>query len=166
MSRIKFYALPILLLASTPGMAGELAASFKKKVAVGDSEVIVHMSSVSFSPESIGIDMSGFWEINGKQPLGGFPAKPSTRLGLFYVVWDGKRHNIPESDYHDVFAPNMQERRGWWENHGGVLVTVSEDAESVLIEMEASHISCCGYKVTWIVNRTGTVHRFVNSSVP
>lgn len=164
--RVKLYMIWAALLAPVLVKAGDLAISFEEEVIVGDDVVSVHMSSLEFSPEALGVDMSSYWDLNGTAVLGGFPAKPSKRLGFFYVIWQGKRHNVAKRYYEDVFDPNLQARRGWWDNNGGVLVRVSDDDESILVEMDSSHIACCGYIVTWIVDKNGSVSRFVDSSVP
>lgn len=162
----KLYLLWVFALAPILGRADDLIASFDQELTVGDDLVVVHMSSIEFSAEALGIDMSSYWDVNGKAVLGGFPAKPSERLGLFYVVWQGRRHEVAKRYYEDVFDPNMQVRRGWWDNRGGVQVMQGNDGESILIEMEASQISCCGYVVTWVVDKNGGVRRFVDSSIP
>jgi hypothetical protein len=131
-------------------MAGEIVATFENTLKIKNDKVTVHISSFQFSPESLGINLSAYWKINGRHPLGGFPAKPTSRIGLFYVIWSDKRYNVPLTYYDDCFDPYLRIKKGWWDNQGGVFIRPADDGKSVLIEMEALQIACCGYSVIGI----------------
>ena len=147
-------------------LAGELVASYEDVSEICGKKVTVHISSFKFSPKSLGIDLSTYWKINNRHPLGGFPAKPTTRIGLFYVIWGDKRHNVPLKYYEDCFAPYLRTKQGWCDDKGGVFVKEAEGGNSILVEMEASQVACCGYSVIWTINNEGQVTRFVDSSIP
>jgi hypothetical protein len=158
--------LVIILCFPASVLAGELAASFDDVLQIKGEKVTVHISAFRFSPESIGVDFSTYWKIEGKHPLGGFPARPTTRIGLFYVMWGGKRYNVPLSYYEDCFDPYLRKKLGWWDNQGGVSVRTADNGKSILVEMEASQIACCGYSILWVIDNMGRVARFVDSSIP
>jgi hypothetical protein len=146
--------------------ADELAASFEDVLQINGEKVTIHISSFKISPKTLGVDFSAYWKINGKHPLGGFPAKPTSRIGIFYVIWGGKRYNVPLPYYEDCFNPYLRNKQGWWDNQGGVSVRAADNGKSILVEMEASQIACCGYSILWVINNRGQVARFVDSSIP
>ena len=164
--RIILITLVIILCFPASVFAGELVASFEDILQINGEKVTVHISSFKFSPESLGVDLSAYWKIKGKHPLGGFPAKPTSRIGMFYVIWGGKRYNVPLLYYEDCFDPYLRKRQGWWDNQGGVSVRTADNGKAVFVEMEASQITCCGYSIVWVISNRGQVSRFVDSSIP
>lgn len=165
-SRLSLVLIVFLLCFPISTSAGELITSFEKVLKIGGEKVYVYISSVPFSPKSLGADPSTYWRVNGKHPLGGFPATPTSRIAEFYVKWGSNHYDIPLPYYEDCFDPYLRKKLGWWDNQGGTSVLPADDGKSILVEMEASQITCCGYLVQWVISNKGVVSRFVDSSIP
>ena len=164
--RVVFATLLFSLFYASPGLAESMPTSFQQDLQVNGDKVTVYLASSGFTPETLDIDLSAPWQIDGSYPLGGFPAKPARRMESFHLTWGGKRFDIPPEYYRDCFDPNLRPRQGWWHNQGGVMVRPSDNGDSVAVEMEVSQIACCGYQVTWIIDNNGRVTRFVDRTIP
>lgn len=155
----------MMLFVSINSQSGELVAQLHQQRLVAGQTVEVFMAAFRFSLTAAGIDGRQPWQIDGQTPIGGFPSLPGSRLGSFYLVWNGRRLNIPPVYYQDVFDPPLAQRRGWWD-HAGVMISVADDEQSLLIELLASESACCGYRVIWLVDAEGNVSRFSDPSIP
>ena len=138
--------------------------SFTSSININGKEVSVHIEST---------DDTGITVTNGKPwllekghyAIGGWPADPKGRIISFTVRWGANEYKVPKELYSDVFNSLLKTKRGWWDN-GGVLIRTDHDQSHILVELESSHVACCGYVVQWLISKNGEVTRFVDTSIP
>ena len=90
----------------------------------------------------------------------------STQFSQFQVLWDGHPVNIPKLYYSDLFNASLAPKLNpAFDTTGSVWVTVTADAEAVLIELDGSEAGGA-YKAWLVVRRDGRHQRFVDNTTP
>jgi hypothetical protein len=139
---------------------------FEKSIRVGSAVVALRIERGPYKPPKDRPDLVRPAKFNGQPALGGLPHDPKSRLARFDLTWDGRTVAVPQRLYENCFEPDLRSREARWSNHGGILLTPSESGDSLLVEMDATWLACCGYTVTWVLRSDGRHSRFIDSSIP
>lgn len=105
------------------------------------------------------------WKLEEGFAIGGWPAEPINRITHFSVKWGQKVREMPKELYNDIFNALLKSKRGWWDD-GGIIIRKSNDESYILVELESSHVACCGYTIYWSITNEGKFSRVVDNSAP
>jgi len=104
--------------------------------------------------------------IDGKRPIGiDRIADAQTEFSRFEISWDGKVVLVPRSLYSDCFNPNLRRKEGWWDDKNTVYFLPSQDASSLLIQMQGSDGEG-SYFASWVITSNGKHSRFIDEEIP
>lgn len=158
--KIRHFIVLVTLLQASTAFGG----TFSESININGNDVSVHITSTDAT--GISVTNGKPWRLKNGYAIGGWPADPKGRIISFTVKWGTNEYKVAEELYSDVFNSLLKTKRGWWDNGGGVLIRPSHDQSHILVELDSSHVACCGYVVQWLINKNGEVTRFVDISVP
>lgn len=142
--------------------AGE-DSKFIGTIDIGGDVVSIVIESKSFVRSKHVQDVEN-WEIDGKRPIGvdGHEVNPKEQIESMSLTWNGKRIDIPESFYNDIYSPTLKVAKlGPLEKGEGILLLPDKDSDSIMIRMRSFKWASAPYCVYWVLSKNGSRMRFV-----
>lgn len=137
--------------------------SFELEVQAANEKVHILIRASTFDYTAHRFQRAGHGRIlvDGIPAVGTDSFKPKTHLSEFRVDWSGRMIPIPTELFQFVFNPSLEPRTSSFDNRGSVLVLPSASGTSVLIHI-AGGDAAGSFNSWWVVNKDGTVDRFVD----